>query len=123
MAKIVGIHGMSQQEVVSELERGGRFIQYQWCFSVIAMTFKRGTNIYFIRAGESAVAKGLPWTILALMLGWWGIPWGPIWTVQSMWTNLRGGHDLSAETATALRLPIDKSSLYPEARKAVGAGK
>jgi hypothetical protein len=49
------------------------------------------------------------------------IPWGPIYTVQSLWVNLRGGHDVTPQAATALRLPIDKSMLYPEARKAAGA--
>jgi hypothetical protein len=46
--------------------------------------------------------------------GWWGIPWGPIYTVQSLWVNLRGRHDVTPLAATALRLPIDKSTLYPE---------
>ncbi|MGB9122635.1 MAG: hypothetical protein WCE73_18605 [Candidatus Angelobacter sp.] len=45
---------------------------------------------------------------------------GPIYTVQSLWVNLKGGHDLTPEAAMALQLPIDKSTLYPEARRAAG---
>ncbi len=95
MAKIVGIEGMNPQQLANELQSGARFVQYQYCVSVLIMTFKRGTDIYFIRADESKAVKGLVWTLLTLVAGWWGIPWGPIYTVQSLWVNLRGGHDLT----------------------------
>ena len=121
MAKILGIEGMNPQQLANELQSGARFVQYQYCVSALVITFKRGTDIYFIRADESPTVKGLAWTLLTLLAGWWGIPWGPIYTVQSLWVNLRGGHDMTPEAASALRLPIDKSTLYPEARKAAGA--
>lgn len=120
MANIVGIQGMTPEHLAFELQRGGRFIQYQFCVSVVFMTFKHGTDIYFIPADHSAVVKGLPWTLLSFVAGWWGIPWGPIYTVQSLWHNLRGGHDITPQVATALQVPIDKSTLYPEARGAAG---
>ncbi|HEY2168147.1 MAG TPA: hypothetical protein VGJ30_00865 [Candidatus Angelobacter sp.] len=121
MAKIVGIEGMNPQQLANELQSGARFVQYQYCVSALVITFKRGTDIYFVRADESRLVKGLTWTLLTLVAGWWGIPWGPIYTVQSLWVNLRGGHDLTPRAATALRLPIDKSTLYPEEGKAAGA--
>jgi len=121
MAKIVGIEGITPQEMAFELQRGGKFVQYQYCVSVLIMTFKRGTDIYFLRAGESPAMKGLMWTLLTLVAGWWGIPWGPIYTIQSLYVNLRGGHDLTPQAATALQLPIDKSTLFPDQGKAMGA--
>ena len=30
-------------------------------------------------------------SLITLLLGWWGIPWGPIRTVQALYINLRGG--------------------------------
>jgi len=121
MAKIVGIEGMNPQQLANELQSGARFVQYQYCVSVLIITFKRGTDIYFLRDDESPMVKGLTWTFLTFVAGWWGIPWGPIYTVHSLWVNLRGGHDMTPEAATALRLPIDKSTLCPEARRAAGA--
>jgi hypothetical protein len=121
MAEIVGIEGMNPQQLVNELRSGAKFVQYQFCFSVGIMTFKLGTNFYFVRAGESRVVKGIRWSLLTLVAGWWGIPWGPIYTVQSLWVNLRGGDDVTPEAATALQLPIDKSTLYPEEGRAAGA--
>ena len=114
MANIVGIQGMSPQQVAFEVQRGAKFVQYQYCVSALVVTFKRGTDIYFIPAEQNRSMKGLGWTLLTALAGWWGIPWGPIYTVQSLWVNLRGGHDLTAQAASVLRLPLDLSTLIPE---------
>jgi hypothetical protein len=121
MANIVGIDGMSPQQIAFEVQRGATFVQYQYCVSALVITFKRGTDIYFIRAGESRAMKGLGWMLLTLLAGWWGIPWGPIYTVQSLWVNLHGGHDLTAQAVNALRLPIDPSAVFPAQGRAAGA--
>ena len=100
--KIVGIDHMNPEELNFEVQRGGRFVIFYYCISVIILTFRRGSPIYFIKAGESSLSKGLPFTLLSLLLGWWGIPWGPIWTIQSVVVNFRGGKDLTAPIANAL---------------------
>lgn len=96
--KIIGIEGLSLGEIDDELQNGGKFVIYQYCISIIIMSFKRGSNIYFVRAGESAFAKGFKYTLLSLVLGWWGIPWGPIYTIGTVITNCRGGKDVTEET-------------------------
>jgi len=101
--KIQGIDGMKYGEMEFELQRGGKFVYYQYCFSVIIMTFKRPSDVYFIRAGENAVTKGLPFTLLSFFAGWWGIPWGPIYTIQSFITNFRGGKDVTASVVASLK--------------------
>ena len=63
------------------------------------MTFKRPTGVYFIRAGESAAMKALPRTLLTLVMGWWGIPWGFIYTPMALFTNLSGGKDVTQQHA------------------------
>ena len=32
-----------------------------------------------------------------MVLGWWGFPFGVIYTPMSIFTNLRGGKDMTAE--------------------------
>ena len=81
--RIVGIDRMTPEELSFEIQRGGRFVMYYYCVSLIVITFRRASDVHFIRAGESSVSKGLVWILLTILLGWWGIPWGPIWTVQS----------------------------------------
>lgn len=72
--KIQGVDGLSQSELDFELQRGAKFVVFQYCVSVIVLTFRRSSDIYFIRSGESAVGKGLPFTLISLIAGWWGIP-------------------------------------------------
>ncbi len=104
MANIEGIAGMSPQEISFEVNRGGKFVRYRYCFSVVVITVMESTNIYFVRCGESRVLRGLRWTLLTVFAGWWGIPWGPIRSVQSLWINLHGGEDLTAAIANSMRL-------------------
>ena len=103
--KIQGVAGLSQSEIDFELQRGGKFVLFQYCVSVMVLTFKRPSDIYFIRAGESPAKKGLPFTLLSLVAGWWGIPWGPIYTIQSVYNNLQGGKDVTQQIRNSLRAP------------------
>ena len=70
--------------------------------SAIFMTFRESSHVYFVRAGESAVAMGLRFTAVSLLLGWWGIPWGPVYTISSVARNFRGGRDVTAEIVSSL---------------------
>lgn len=97
MAEIKGVDGMTLTDINNEIQNGGKFVVYKYCISIIVMTFQRGSDIHFIKGGESAVGKGLGYTILTLLLGWWGIPWGPIYTIGSIFTNLSGGKDITQE--------------------------
>lgn len=94
---IQGIQGLSVEQVQQEVARGGKFVIYQYCFSVLVMTFRRNTDIYFIRPGENAVAKGMQWTLISLLVGWWGFPWGLIYTPMVLIQNLGGGKDVTRE--------------------------
>lgn len=100
--KIIGVEGLDEQQLASELQQGARFVIYEYCISLLVVTFKRPSNIYFVRSGESAITKGLGFSLVSLVLGWWGIPWGPIYTVGSFMTNFGGGRDVTHEVAASL---------------------
>lgn len=77
---------MSIEELNSELSNGGRFVIYTWTLSLIVITQRRGSSdVFFLRRDEWAIKHGWPYLILSLLLGWWGIPWGPIYTIQSIY--------------------------------------
>jgi len=95
--KIQGIEGLSTDQINFELQRGGRFIIFQYAVSALIITFYRPSDIYFVRPGENALGKGLPFSLLSLVAGWWGIPWGPIRTIQALVVNFRGGKDVTKE--------------------------
>jgi hypothetical protein len=100
--QIVGAEGMSPNQLKFEIQRGAKLVCYQYCVSVLVMSFRRASSVYFIPAGENAVSKGLPWIALTLVAGWWGIPWAPIFSIQSLVTNFKGGKDITAQFAANL---------------------
>lgn len=95
--KIKGIDGMMIKDVQDEVMSGGKFVIYSYCISIIVMTFRRGSDIYFIKSNESAVAKGLVWSLISMLFGWWGIPWGFIYTPAALFTNFSGGKDVTEQ--------------------------
>ena len=100
--KIHGIEGMSFGQIEREVSRGAKFVTFMWCISIIIMTFRRGTDVHFIRAGQGSLGKSIGWTLLTLIVGWWGFPWGPIYSLQALFTNLKGGKDVTSEILAAL---------------------
>ena len=102
---IKGIEGMTAGEIEHELQRGGRFVIFHYTISILVMTFRRPSDVYFVRAGESAVAKSLGFTLITLVAGWWGIPWGPIYTIGSFITNFKGGKDITQQVLASMNKP------------------
>ena len=95
---IKGTENMTVDEINQAINEGGRFVVYQYCFSVMVMTFKRNSDIQFVKPGEKRqFATLLLLTLVSLFFGWWGIPWGPIYTIQTIANNLTGGKDVTAE--------------------------
>ena len=103
MAKIIGMEDIkSGGQLQQEIQQGGKFVVYQYCVSILVITFKRTSNIYFISHEQNAIVNGLPFTLLSLILGWWGIPWGPIYTIESVWVNFNGGRDVTKEVLASM---------------------
>ncbi|MBH8574123.1 hypothetical protein I8752_14055 [Nostocaceae cyanobacterium CENA369] len=103
MSRINGLEEMIVEQVNKEIANGAKFVTFIYCFSLIILSFKRSSDIYFIKANESSLLKSLPFIFISLFFGWWGIPWGIIYTIQCLFTNLRGGKDMTAQVISALR--------------------
>jgi hypothetical protein len=103
--KIKGVEGMTVGQAQFEVQNGAKFVVYHYCISILVITFRRSSDIYFIRKEENAVVKGLGYTFLTLVAGWWGFPWGPIYTVTSLLTNLKGGKDVTKEVMASFTAP------------------
>ena len=100
--KVKNINGLSANTLQSEVSKGGKFIYYAFTISFLIVTFKRTSGVYLLRAGENAVTKGLPYSFLSFLFGWWGIPWGPKHTLASIRTNLRGGKNVTDEVMSVV---------------------
>jgi hypothetical protein len=93
--KIIGTDGMTVQELQDEVAEGGKFVIYSYCVSIIVLTFRRSSDIYFVKHNQSRFAKGLPWFLISFVFGWWGIPWGIIYTFGSLGNVIGGGKDVT----------------------------
>ena len=101
--KIRGIEHLSPEQLQAELQRGAKFVIYQYCVSILIMSFKRNSPIYFIPAQETASKHSFGFTSISLLAGWWGLPWGPIWTWRTVVSNMRGGIDVTKNVMLTLQ--------------------
>lgn len=65
--------------------------QYQAALSFLVITVKVPSRFHIV-GHESSLGAACLFTLVSLIFGWWGIPWGPIYTIQSIFSNLNGGH-------------------------------
>jgi hypothetical protein len=98
-------------EILFELDRGAKLVVYQYVISVVILTFRRNSPLQLVPADSSAAAKSLPWTLLTFLLGWWGFPFGLIYTPMVLFQNLKGGRDVTQAVIAKLRPPIIGSPL------------
>ncbi|MEM9328605.1 MAG: hypothetical protein AAGA85_23260 [Bacteroidota bacterium] len=89
--------GMTQEELAKEVLNGGRFVIFYYTISILVMTFRRTSKVKFLKHNENAFKKGWLYTAITFLFGWWGFPWGLIYTPQSLYINLKGGKDITEE--------------------------
>lgn len=85
---------------VPQEDDGEVLVFYEVCISLVFVTLRRPTRVHRLAAGESGTWRGLPYALVTLLLGWWGLPWGLLYTPLVLWTNLSGGCEV-VEAAAA----------------------
>lgn len=95
--KIKNIHGLTAHDLQQLVSDGSRFVYFAYTVSLVIVTFRDTSGVYLIRSGEKTVGKSFLFTIVSFLIGWWGFPWGPKYTMQAIWTNLKGGKDVTDE--------------------------
>jgi hypothetical protein len=95
--RIKNIDGMSADDLQQEVKQGGRFVFYPFTISLIVVTFKRTSGVYLVQGKENKMIRALPYLLVSALFGWWGIPFGPKYTLESIGANLRGGKDVTDE--------------------------
>jgi len=99
---------ISLEQLQNEVEKGGTFVMYQYCISILlVLTLRRFSPAYYIPANESKSKYKAKYNWLSSIFGWWGIPWGIVYTLSSYKINGKGGIDVTED----IMLNIDESSL------------
>lgn len=100
--QIKNAENLNPLKLQQEVDKGGKLVHFEWTVSLIVVTFRRRSQATLIRAGENAAANSFPYTLLSLLFGWWGFPWGPRETIRSVRTNLHGGIDVTDEVMAVM---------------------
>ncbi|BCU75845.1 hypothetical protein [Luteolibacter sp. LG18] len=84
--------------VVTEVMNGARFRTLPWVASMVVVTLHRdlGEPRKFA-PGEWPTADLLKTTLTTALLGWWGLPFGPIYTLLALFYLWQGGRDRTTE--------------------------
>lgn len=115
--KIRNIEGLSAKDLLLEAEKGAKFIQYTYTISIIIFSYRRSSDVYMLRPGSNPAKKGSRFILISALFGWWGIPFGPKYTFESIRKNLKGGKDVTDEVMSTVTGHI----LFQEAQKRIKA--
>ena len=84
--------------------------RFYFTISVGIVSMKCPTQ-YFVGQYESSGMRSLKYTVLSLLFGWWGFPWGIVYTIQSVKRNISGG-----DIITVAELIAQSKQLQPETK-------
>ena len=101
---IKGAENLSPQALAAAIQQGARVVEFKYCISALVVTFRRSAMV-LVPPGKSAFSASLPYTMMSLFLGWWGFPFGLIFTPMTLLHNLGGGTDHTARFGAALPRP------------------
>jgi len=79
---------MSGCERCGRLDASLRASAFQYVVSIIFVTYRRGSvGVY---CSSCRKKEALKWSSVSALLGWWGIPWGPVYTLGALSRNGTG---------------------------------
>jgi hypothetical protein len=107
-----GSRPLPAEEVRARVAAGARLVRFEWCVSALFFTLRRQSGLYLTHSRLERSLRGLGFSLAALLLGPWGVPWGLLWTPWAVWVNLTGGIDETDATLTWLDTR-DKPDSHP----------
>lgn len=99
---VPGIGSMTLGDLELDVLKGGRFVTFAWNVSVVVLSFRNSTKLLYVPSHGKTGGHALGWGVFSLLFGWWGFPWGLIYTPMSLWQNASGGADHTHAVLAAL---------------------
>lgn len=100
--KTKNTEGLTLFEIQQLVQQGGKFVVFPYTISALFMSFKKNSSVYFIRPDENTLKYSFGYFLSNLILGWWGLPFGPIYTISSLYYHIIGGKDCTTITLNDL---------------------
>jgi hypothetical protein len=76
---------------------GAKRVRFEVCISGVVFTLRRQSAVYLTFSRRERFRLGFWYSLAALCLGPWAVPWGLIWTPRAVWVNLTGGIDADGD--------------------------
>lgn len=99
---LVGAEHMTPADIRWWLRDGAVAVRYEYCISVGLASLHCQSRLHLIDTKSPRYVPGLPYSLLSLALGPWGLPWGPVLAALAIWRNFCGGIDATAEAEALL---------------------
>ncbi|HEX7260217.1 MAG TPA: hypothetical protein VF258_00220 [Luteolibacter sp.] len=113
------------RELAERVGRGERLVSYPFIVSIVILTSQRSMGgVRWVKSGDWPMAPLIRATVVTSLFGWWGIPFGPIFSGLSLFYLWRGGRDATKEVlinalGAQAALQIIKSSPNPNIPPAI----
>jgi hypothetical protein len=106
------------QELVSLVMEGTRFITIPYAFSIIILSFRRSMgSVHQVDSVNWPISQVILAAVITTLFGWWGIPFGVIWSILSLFYLWSGGRDSTREILTSAIGPMEAKRVLSIARK------
>ena len=93
---------LTEAEFKDMIAMGEHFVVYCYTLSAFIYTTTRPTKVHATRKFQGAFLRGLPYTMLTVLFGWWH-PLGIVNSLNSIIANTRGGADVSPQIIEYIR--------------------
>lgn len=101
--------------VVDQVMDGTRFVTIPYVFSILILSFQRSMGgVHEVRTGEWPGGKMIQATLITCLFGWWGFPFGILFSILSCFYLFLGGRDVTRQV-------LEKAVSKEEARKILRA--
>lgn len=96
---------------------------FGYAVSLLVVTFRRPGS-FGVFCSRCRKKEAFKYSLVSGLFGWWGIPWGPIYTLQTIGQNSAGGlqnADLNADLLAAVGAELADRGEVDEAAKSLEA--
>lgn len=89
-------------ERCGRLDASLRIAAFQYVYSALLFTSRKvAVGVWCSGCRRT---EGWKWSLLTFFLGWWGIPWGPIYSIGALAQNIGGGEQPTEANAELLEV-------------------
>jgi len=101
--RIRGAEHLTDTAFLALLDRGAEVRCFDYCLSIGLLTIHRQSEPVLIPPGRWDIWDSWTYSLITLVAGGWGVPWGIVLTPMLLWSNFCGGRDLTATVRQRLR--------------------